>query len=217
MAAPNGLALTTAVVAAVFALPLWRISMHAITIAHEGGHALFAMLLGSVKGIRLNADGSGATQLSVSGIGRFLSLLAGYLGPSAIGFAGASMLVHDFEPRTILILSLVFTAFVLILTRNLFGLVVAGGTAALLWVVVTRAAEPTQLAFAYVWVWFLLMGSTRKIPDLYWGMLRRTGKSDAEQLQQHTWIGDVVWLFVFWLGSLAALVYGGALMMRHTT
>jgi len=26
---------------------------------------------------------------------------------------------------------------------------------------------------------------------------------------------DVVWLFLFWLLSLGALVYGGALLLRH--
>jgi hypothetical protein len=218
MAASDGLALTTAIVAFVFAMPLWRFSMHAITVAHEGGHALFGILFGgSVSRIDLNADGGGATKLRIAGFGRFLALLAGYLGPSAIGFAGSQMLVRDFDPRTVLMVSLVFTSFVLVLTRNLFGLLVAGGTAAILWVVTTRAADATQLAFAYVWVWFLLMGSTRKIPDLYWSMVKQTGKSDAELVQKHTWIGDVVWLFVFWLGTIAALVYGGALMLRHTT
>ncbi|GAA4593240.1 hypothetical protein BJY16_000905 [Actinoplanes octamycinicus] len=217
MEATTGLAWTTAVLAAVLVLPLWRFSMHAITVAHEGAHALIGLLLGGKLGpkkIHLNADGSGATHLSIAGIGKFLMLLAGYLGPSAVGFAGALMLVHGFPPGSVLIMSLVFAVFVLVLTRNAFGLLVAAGTAGLLWMVATRAAEPVQLGVAYVWVWTMLMGGTRKIPDLFKGMAAGHA-NDAGMLQQHTHIGDVVWLFVFWLGSISALVYGGALLLRH--
>jgi hypothetical protein len=127
------------------------------------------------------------------------------------------MLTHDMEPRSVLMLSMVFAVFVLVLTRNPFGLLVSVVTIALLWVSVTRAEVTAQRAIAYIWVWFLLMGGARKIPDLYVGMLAQKGKSDAEQLQKATLIGDVVWLFVFWLGSVAALVYGGALMLRHAS
>jgi hypothetical protein len=144
-----------------------------------------------------------------------LMLMAGYLGPSAVGFAGAQMLLHDFAPQSVLVLSLVFASFVLVLTRNAFGLLVAGSTVVLLWLAVTRAEPALQRGVAYIWVWFLLMGSTRQIPELYWGMVMRSGKSDAEQLAGLTHIGDVVWLFLFWLGTLAALVYGGALLLRE--
>jgi hypothetical protein len=211
---------TTGVVAAVLALPLWRFSVHAITLAHEGGHALIGMLLGGKFGkkkVHLNRDGGGFTNIEISGLGRVLMLLAGYLGPSAVGYAGAMMLTHDMEPRSVLMLSMVFAVFVLVLTRNPFGLLVSVVTIALLWVSVTRAEVTAQRAIAYIWVWFLLMGGARKIPDLYVGMLAQKGKSDAEQLQKATLIGDVVWLFVFWLGSVAALVYGGALMLRHAS
>jgi hypothetical protein len=209
---------TTGVVAAVFALPLWRFSMHAITLAHEGGHALIGLLLGGKFGknkVHLNRDGGGFTNIEMSGVGRVPMLLAGYLGPSAVGYAGVVMLVHDMPPRAVLIVGLIFAIFVLVLTRNAFGLLVSAATIALLWVSTTRAEPAAQRAIAYVWVWFLLMGGARKIPDLYYGMLTQKGGSDAEQLQKATLVGDVVWLFVFWLGAVAALVHGGALMLRH--
>jgi Peptidase M50B-like len=218
MAASPGLAWTTAIVAFVIAVPLWRISMYAITLAHEGGHALIGLILGgklAKKKIVLNRDGGGATHLVIGGLGRFLMLLAGYLGPSAVGYAGVQMLIHGFDPRTILIINLVFAIFVLVLTRNLFGLLVAAGTAALLWTVAMRAAPDVQRVFAYVWVWFMLIGSTRVIPHLYRSVARQTGTEDPELLQKHTHVGDVVWLFVFWLGTVAALVYGGAALLRH--
>jgi hypothetical protein len=213
-----GIAWTTAVVAFVLAMPLWGISKYAITLAHEGGHALIGLLLGGKfgkKAIVLNHDGGGATGITIGGLGRLLMLLAGYLGPSAVGFSGAELLVHGFAPRAVLMLDLVFAIFVLVLTRNAFGLLVSASTVAVLWVGAVRAVPDVQRVFAYVWVWFMLMGSTRVIPHLYRGMLRQNGDQDPELLQKQTHIGDVVWLFVFWLGTLAALVYGGALLLRH--
>ena len=72
-----------------------------------------------------------------------------------------------------------------------------------------------QLVFAYVWVWFLLMGGARQVPELFWVIRDGDTTNDAAQLQGQTLIGDVVWLFLFWLLSLGALVYGGALLLRH--
>jgi hypothetical protein len=48
--------------AAVLIGPAWRVTRNAITIAHEGGHALIAVLTGrKLESIRLHADTSGVT------------------------------------------------------------------------------------------------------------------------------------------------------------
>ena len=218
MEAPAGLAWMSAVVAFVLAVPLWPFTRYTITIAHEGGHALLAVLMGrSVTGIKLMADSGGVTfSKGVGAIGLFLTALAGYLGPSLFGFAGAMMLVHDFAPRSVLLLSLAFLAGVLIMIRNFFGLLSVLATGAVLWAVAMRSEPPVQLVFAYVWVWFLLMGGARQIPTLYKVIAGGNTTNDAAMLQKQTFIGDVVWLFVFWLGSVAALIWGGAQLMRHT-
>ncbi len=218
MEPPAGTAWSAALVGFVAAVPLWRFSMHTITIAHEGGHALFGWLLGGViKHIKLWPDGSGETLSGrKSALARFVSLLAGYLGPSIFGFGGAWMLVHDVEPRAVLLISLVLLFGVLVMVRNPFGVFSVLATGTVLWVVAMRAEPAVQLVFAYVWVWFLLMGGTRQVPELFWVIRSGDVTNDAAALQRHTYIGDVVWLFVFWLLSLAALVYGGALMLRYT-
>jgi hypothetical protein len=213
------MAWTAALVGFVAAVPLWRFTTHVITIAHEGGHALFGWLFGStVRWIKITSDGGGETVSGSQNAGsRFISLLAGYLGPSIFGFGGAWMLVHDFEPRSVLLLSLTFLFGVLVMVRNAFGLFAVLATGALLWVVAMRAEPPVQLVFAYVWVWFLLMGGTRQIPELFLGVRANDPRTDAALLQRQTYIGDVVWLLLFWLLSLGALVYGGALLLRHAT
>jgi hypothetical protein len=84
---PALLVLVTALIAlvAVAVRPLWRVARNAITIAHEGGHALMALLTGrKLRGIRLEFDTSGP-DLSAgrpSGPGMALTLLAGYIAPS---------------------------------------------------------------------------------------------------------------------------------------
>ena len=51
-----------AALVAVVARPGWVLARNAITIAHEGGHALVAVLAGRrLKGVRLHSDTSGLT------------------------------------------------------------------------------------------------------------------------------------------------------------
>ncbi|MFI7541066.1 M50 family metallopeptidase [Actinoplanes sp. NPDC049599] len=217
MAGSLGMAWSTAVVAFVAAVPLWRYTTNAITIAHEGGHAVFGWLFGTtVKHVKIFHAGAGEMLPGrENAVSKFVSLVAGYLGPSIIGFAGVQLLVHDFHPRVVLLLSLVFLAGVLIMVRNLFGVFVILSVGAVLWVVAMRSTEPVQLVFAYVWVWFLLMGGARQVPELFWAIHGGDETTDAGQLQGQTLIGDVVWLLFFWVLSLGALVYGGALLLRH--
>jgi hypothetical protein len=217
MAGSLGMAWSTGLVAFVAAVPLWRYTTNAITIAHEGGHAVFGWLFGSaVKHVKIFRAGSGEMLPGDENfVSKFVSLVAGYLGPTIIGFAGVQLLVHDFDPRVVLWLSLLFLLSVLIMVRNLFGVFVILFVGAMLWVVAVRSTEPVQLVFAHIWVWFLLMGGARQVPELFWVIHSGDNTNDAALLQGHTLIGDVVWLFVFWLLSLGALVYGGALLLRH--
>ncbi|UQU65617.1 M50 family metallopeptidase [Couchioplanes caeruleus] len=218
MAADLGMAWSTGVVAFVAAVPLWRYTTNAIAIAHEGGHAVFGWLFGSaVKHVKIFHGGAGEMLPGTENwLSRFMSLIAGYLGPSIFGFGGVQLLVHDVDPRSVLFLSLLFLVGVLIMTRNLFGVFVILFVGTMLWAVAMRSTEAVQLVFSYVWVWFLLMGGVRQVPELFWSM-HTDSTTDAGLLQKHTLIGDVVWLFVFWLLSLGALVYGGALLLRHGT
>lgn len=87
----------TAAVALAAVLPhvLWRLSRNAITIAHEGGHGLVALLSGRrLQGIRLHSDTSGLTvsRGKPCGLGMILTAAAGYTAPSLLGLGGALLL-----------------------------------------------------------------------------------------------------------------------------
>ncbi|MCW3815343.1 M50 family metallopeptidase [Micromonospora sp. DR5-3] len=214
---PPLLVLVTAAVAlAVVATRVpWRIARNAVTIAHEGGHALTALLTGrKLRGIRLHSDTSGLT-LSAgrpSGPGMIFTLLSGYVAPSLVGLAGAWLLAGN-RITLLLWVAVVLLLAMLVLIRNVFGvlsLLVTGGVVlAVSW----YASPQVQAAFAWTSVWFLLLGGVRPVVELQ--RLRGRGRmpqSDADQLARLTPFPALFWVTVFALVNLAVLV-GGALLL----
>lgn len=210
---PALLVLVTALLALVVVAfrPLWRIARNAITIAHEGGHALVALLTGrKLRGIRLEFDTSGLT-LSAgrpTGPGMMLTLLAGYLAPSLIGLAGAWILGGN-RITLLLWVAVVLLLLMLINIRNVFGAVSVVITGVIVFAVSWYASPQVQAAFAYAGVWFLLMGGVRPVGELQ--RLRSRGRmpeSDADQLGYITHVPAIVWVGLFGLVNLAALVIG---------
>jgi hypothetical protein len=202
-------------VAFVGAVPLWRFTTHAITIAHEGGHALFGVLFGrAVKHIKVTTGGGGETGFKGGGwLGITISFLAGYLGPSIFGLAGAWMLVNGISPRSVLLMTLALMVTLFLMVRNFFGFIAVPITIAVIWAVAMRATEQAQLVFAYIWVWFLLIGGVRQIPQLYraWA---RGGEADTGVLSKQTGFSSAFFVALFWLGSMSALVLGGVMLLR---
>ena len=216
---PAGLVLATAALALlVVALrPSWRLARNGITIAHEGGHALVAVLVGRrLSGIRLHSDTSGLTlsRGRPSGLGMALTLLAGYLAPSLLGLGGAALLA-DGRITLLLWASLALLFAMLLMIRNLYGLLavlVAGGAI----FAVSAYTEPAvQAAFGSAFGWFLLVGGVRPVGELQ--SLRRRGRapqSDADQLARVTWLPGIVWVGWFGLVNLAVLAAAGWLLLR---
>jgi len=196
--------------------PVWKLARNGITIAHEGGHALVAVLVGRrLSGIRLHSDTSGLTvsRGKPTGLGMILTLLAGYPAPALLGLAGAWLLVTG---RITLLLwgSLALLLAVLLMIRNLYGLLsvlVAGGA---LFAVSWYAEPEVQAAFAYAFVWFLLLGAVRPVGELQRLRWRRGARdSDADQLARLTWLPGLVWVGFFGLVNLAALAYAVTLLL----
>jgi hypothetical protein len=197
----------------------WWIVGHAITAAHEGGHALVGRSFGfKITSMKLLRSRSGVTEFAgVGGAGAILTGLAGYLGPSAFGFGGAVLLAGG-RAVAVLWISLVFLAVELLLVRNAFGIVAVLLTGVLLFVLLRYAPVWVQVFFGYVWVWFLLIGAVRQIPELH--RVRRAARadkkksaSDADLLAGRTHIPGPVWTGVFALGTVTALVAGGGYLL----
>ena len=214
---PGLLVLVTAVTAlAVVAFrPLWRIARNAITIAHEGGHALVALLTSrKLRGIRLEFDTSGLT-LSAgrpTGPGMMFTLLAGYIAPSLVGLGGAWLLGGN-RITLLLWVAVVLLLLMLINIRNVFGAVSVLVTGAIVFAVSWYATPQVQAAFAYVGVWFLLIGGVRPVFELQ--KLRSRGRmpeSDADQLAGVTHVPALFWVGVFLAVDVAALVIGGFML-----
>ena len=196
---------------------LWRLSRNAITIAHEGGHGLVALLTGrQLNGIRLHSDTSGLTvsRGKPHGIGMILTAAAGYTAPPLLGLGGAALLAAG-HITLLLWLATVLLVAMLVMIRNAYGaltVVVTGGT----FLLVSWLAGPqVQAAFAYAVVWFLLVGGVRPAFELQAKRMRGgAGDSDADQLSRLTHVPAGLWFFLFHAVSLCALIGGGRWLLE---
>ena len=215
---PSWLALVTAGVALVAVLyrPVWRPLRTIVTIAHEGGHAMVALLSGRrLSGIRLHSDTSGVT-VSVgkpTGIGMVLTAAAGYITPSLLGAGGAALLAGA-RITMVLWVSLVLLGLMFIAIRNWFGALVLVLTGGVIFAISWLASARIQAAFAYLLVWFLLVAGVRPVFELQ--QMRSRGRapwSDADQLADLTRIPGAVWVGFFGLVSAAALGLGAGSLL----
>ncbi|QSB15268.1 M50 family metallopeptidase [Natronosporangium hydrolyticum] len=201
--------LTAAAALAVVAFPVtWRLARNGITIAHEGGHALVAVLAGRrLSGIRLHSDTSGLTvsRGRPSGPGMVFTLLAGYITPSLLGLAGAWLLSTE-RVSLLLWASVALLVVMLLWIRNLYGLLAVVLAGAAVFAVSWYAEPQLQAGFAYAFVWFLVIGGVRPVGELQARRWHRgSPESDADQLSRLTWVPGIIWVGIFGLVNLAAL------------
>ncbi|CCH33731.1 M50 family metallopeptidase [Actinosynnema sp. NPDC047251] len=195
---------------------IWRLSRNTITIAHEGGHALVALLTGRrLEGIKLNSDTSGVTVSSgrPTGIAVVLMYLAGYVTPSLLGL-GAAALVTAEQVRPLLWATVGLLAAMLIMIRNLFGVLSVVATGAVMFAVSWYATAEWQAAFALFVAWFLLLGGVRPVGELQRRRMRgRAPDSDADQLARITRVPGLFWVLVFATTTIGALLLGGRMLL----
>jgi hypothetical protein len=218
--------------AAVALDQVWRWSRTVVTIVHEAGHALTALLTGRrLTGIRLHSDTSGLTLSSgrPRGLGMILTAAAGYPTPSLVGLAGVALLAVD-QVTIMLWGGAAVLAGMLVMVRNFYGALVLVATGAVvvgnlygaLALIVTGAVvvgvslftEPdVQAAFGYAMTWFLLLGAVRPVSEL-WRQCRRPGvTTDANILAGLTPLPPRFWAVVFGTITLATLAAGAYLLL----
>lgn len=195
----------------------YRLVRHLVTLVHEAGHAAVASLAGRrLRGIRLHSDTSGltVTRGRPSGPGMVATLAAGYPAPALVGLGGALLLGAGYAAALLWGLVLL-CAVMLLLVRNLYGLwvvLVTGlGVGALSW------AAPTELVTgaAYLMTWTVLLAAPRSVAELHRSRRRRPDRtSDPDQLAAVTGVPALVWIGVFWLVCVAALVLGAVQLVE---
>ncbi|GGW69186.1 MULTISPECIES: M50 family metallopeptidase [Streptomyces] len=206
------IATMAAALAMVVPHTLWRLSRNAITIAHEGGHGLVALLTGrQLTGIRLHSDTSGLTlsRGKPHGLGMILTAASGYTAPPLLGLGGAALLGAG-RITLLLWLATVLLVAMLVMIRNAYGVLTVVLTGGAFLLVSWLAGPQVQAAFAYAVVWFLLLGGVRPAFELQAKRSRGgAGDSDADQLSRLTHVPAGLWLFLFHAVSLCALLGGG--------
>jgi len=209
---------TAALIAWVLAVPMFFAGRYLTVIAHEGGHALLAVaVFRLVKSITIKTNASGGT-VPDKDVWPFYILVGafGYLGPSLFGLLAAWLLLHD-PAETVLWGSIAFLAVMLLATRGFFGPLLIICLMVVLYQIVTKA-EPAMVALvAHVWTWFLLIsGVQRMLIFMRNGSYNDKG-NDTERLAQGTLLPRYLWGVILLVGSIAALVYGGGMLLRLTS
>ncbi len=192
--------------------PVWRVARNVVTIAHEGGHALVALLTGRrLTGIKLHSDTSGLT-VSVgrrTGPGMIFTGLAGYITPSLLGLGCAALLTVN-HLTALLWIGLLLLAAMLIMIRNVYGVVCVLVTGAVLFLVSWFTTPTVQAAVAYLLTWFLLFGGVRPVYELQAKRRRRQSPdSDADQLHRLTGVPGIMWVTLFGVVAVGCLLLGG--------
>lgn len=214
---------TSVLLAAALALtavawrPSWRLVRTVVTIAHEGGHAVVALLVGrGLTGIRLHPDTSGVTVSTGAdrGPGLVMTFLAGYPAPALLGVGGALLVAAD-RSRLLLWVALGLLALALVAIRNAFGALAVLVTGAAVGYVAGWAPVRVQDGFAAGLCWFLVFGALRATSEL---RRARSPRSDADALARLTHLPGGMWAAFFWLvASVAVLTTVGILLGRGVT
>jgi hypothetical protein len=193
----------------VLITPIWRISRNAITIAHEGGHAVAALLTGrKLSGVQLHSDTSGVTVSygKTSGFGYWLTCFAGYLAPALWGMGCAALVSAGYATGALWLL-VVLLALLLTRIRNGYGVLCV--VLALLSVIALSwwGSADLRLLAATVLAGFLLFGSIRPLIELQIQRSQgRAGQSDADQLARLTHVSALVWIALWFLLACGALI-----------
>lgn len=188
---------------------VWKPARMPLTVCHEAGHALVALLTGRrLRGIRLHADTSGLTRTSgpAGGFGQGLIFFAGYPAPALAGLAAAAA-VRAGHAAGLLWTIVLLSAVMLLGIRNWYGalamVVIGGGLALTSWFAPASALGWVAAGVA----WLLLLGAPRVVLEAF---RDPKGKgSDADQLAARTHVPRVVWLGLWLLITVGCLALGG--------
>jgi hypothetical protein len=189
---------------------LWQITTHAETVVHESAHLVAGTLTGRrILSVKINTNGGGATKMvPPSGFGYGVAAFVGSIGSSVAGLIAAE-LISIGRMVAVLYLGLVLFAIVLLSVRNFFGAIVILTCGTLLYLVVRDGSAGVDTAVAYGVTWFLLIAGTGRAVRI---VRKPKEVTDAGVLAGMTFIFRWVWCCLWLVGTIAALVVGGAIL-----
>ncbi len=194
----------------------WPATRQVVTISHEGGHALAAVVTGRrLAGIRLHSDTSGLTlsRGKPAGPGMVIMLIAGYVAPAVAG-VGAALLLGAGHALGLLWLLVLWLAVMLVQIRNLYGFLVLVGCGAAVALASWYLPPAWLSALAYLITWVLLVASPRPVLELIRHRRRsRARHSDVDQLARLTPIPAAIWIVTFLVANLIGLGLGVQLLL----
>jgi len=197
-----------AALAAVGVQEIWLITRHVNTIAHEGAHAIVGSAIGrKVHGVRLRPNAEGDTKTAGGKVPGSVTVgVAGYLGPSAFGVIAAKMIQLG-HSVAVLWLTLILLAVLLLTVRNAFGFVPVLATGVLIYIVARYGSPGADTILAYGVAWFLLLAGVRVVAD------HGVNARDAGKLSDLTRIRPSIWVWLWLVLTVAALGFGGGLLL----
>lgn len=204
-------------VAAVASRRVWPVTRTVVTMAHEGGHALVALLTGRrLAGVRLFHNSAGVTVSAgySGGPAVVLTALAGYLAAPLLGLGAAALLATG-HLLSVLLLCLAGLIGLAVAVRNPYGFLAVFVVGAVVVAVLWQGSVLIEAALGYTMAWFLLFGGARPVLELQRGRRRRPGgANDADQLARLTGAPGWLWVGVFGLVALGALALGAWWLVR---
>jgi len=202
------LAILAAAVALALPRAIWQYFGLFITLVHELGHAVAALLTGRVlSGIRVHRNQSGTTHSS--GRNGFSGVFSGFFGYPAPAIVGAALVWSVFNgyTRPALVVGALVLVLTLVFIRNLFGVLVVLVSAAASVLLVLYASIGVQAYAMLVLGVALLVGAARafaNVVSVHTSRRAQLATSDAYLMYQRTRIPSPVWLLLFALVIVAS-------------
>jgi hypothetical protein len=199
-------------VAVALVVLAWPLTRTVVTICHEAGHAVAAVLVGrKLAGIRVHSDTSGLTlsRGRPRGPGMVFMLFAGYASASMIGL-GVAWLARAGRSAAALWLIVVLLALMLLRMRNFYGSVVVLVTGVVVALASWFAPAPVLAWLTYGVAWTLLLAGPRPVIEVAGN---RSPGTDGAQLARLTRVPRVLWVLAWLLVDVGVLVLGGWLLL----
>lgn len=201
-------------VLAVVIDPLWVRTRRLITLVHETGHAVTALISGRwIREIVL--DHSGGHTLPAGGKlfwpADVMVTFAGYSAPPIAGLFLALGVDRGWNPATTLGVLLIILVGVALFHGNWLGLIVMVTVGLVLAFFLWQTGAAAQVGVLITLAWFLLLGGLRRTIEIAGHAAPKT--SDQARLQELTSVHANAWVAVFLAIALGTLISGARALL----